>query len=552
MKRLLPSLPRRSERAPLHAPLAAPRSFDRLGTRLGAGFAAVLAVVVLAAALAVMQLWRIAEHNAEVVRHTERLALVKRWTALVHANLDRAMHATALDAATGDDESVRSRLAPLAGRLAEDMAPVATRASELQEQLLASVGADDTDTAALVARVNEQRQRFVALRAQIRDDIQMGEPPTRIDTDLVPLAQGMVAALDALGAHFEARVRAATDTMSAVVQRTLTVLAAGSAAALLVGGLVAWRTTRWITRPVRDAVAVAQGIAGGDLAAVVRVDRHDELGALQRSLAEMQAALTRLVGGIRDSADSIRTASGEVAAGNQDLSRRTEQAAASLQQTASSMQQLTGTVHHSADAAAQASRLALSAAEVARRGGSVVSQVVATMDEIHASSRQIADIIGVIDGIAFQTNILALNAAVEAARAGEQGRGFAVVAGEVRSLAQRSAEAARQIKALIGSSVERVEAGSKLVGDAGATMQEIVASVQRVTDIVGEISAATGEQRTGIGEINTAVGQLDQMTQQNAALVEQSTAAAESLRTQAHRLAETVAVFRLQAAGAAA
>ena len=257
------------------------------------------------------------------------------------------------------------------------------------------------------------------------------------------------------------------------------------------------------------------------------------------------ATLVMMLGEVRSSTDSISNASAEIASGNQDLSARTEQAASNLQQTASSMEQLTGTVKQSADSARQANQLAASAAEVAARGGNVVSRVVATMDDINASSKKIADIIGVIDGIAFQTNILALNAAVEAARAGEQGRGFAVVAGEVRSLAQRSAEAAKEIKALIGASVDKVESGSKLVADAGQTMQEIVGSVQRVTDIIGEITAAASEQSDGIGQVNTSVTQLDKMTQQNAALVEESAAAAESLKDQTVRLSQAVSVFRL-------
>jgi methyl-accepting chemotaxis protein len=260
----------------------------------------------------------------------------------------------------------------------------------------------------------------------------------------------------------------------------------------------------------------------------------------------MQDRLRGLVGQIRQSADSIQVASAEVASGNADLSVRTEQAASNLQQTASSMEQLTGTVRQSADSASTANQLASSAATVAQRGGQVVSQVVSTMDEINTSSKKIVDIIGTIDGIAFQTNILALNAAVEAARAGEQGRGFAVVASEVRSLAQRSAEAAKEIKALIGASVDKVASGSKLVQDAGSTMTEIVASVQRVTDIIGEITAAAAEQSAGIGQVNTAVTQHDQMTQQNAALVEESAAAAESLKDQAQRLAGVVGTFRLQ------
>jgi len=266
--------------------------------------------------------------------------------------------------------------------------------------------------------------------------------------------------------------------------------------------------------------------------------------ALKQALGRVQQTLLQ----VRASAGSVTTASDEIASGNHDLSSRTEQAASSLQETASAMEQLTATVRNSAESARQANQLAASAADVAQRGGSVVSQVVSTMDEINASSKKIADIIGVIDGIAFQTNILALNAAVEAARAGEQGRGFAVVASEVRSLAQRSAEAAKEIKGLIGASVERVEAGSKLVADAGQTMGEIVGSVKRVSDVIGEITVASSEQSDGIGQVNTAVTQLDQMTQQNAALVEESTAAAESLRTQAQRLAQALAGFRLAAA----
>jgi methyl-accepting chemotaxis protein len=318
--------------------------------------------------------------------------------------------------------------------------------------------------------------------------------------------------------------------------------------ALLAGGSVGFlmlSTTRSVVAALRTAIAQAQAIAAGDLGQPIDTTRRDEIGELFAALGDMQAELARLVGDIRASADNIRFASAEVATGNADLSGRTEQTAANLQQTASSMEQVAGTVRQSADAAAQANQLASSAASVARRGGDVVAQVVSTMDEINTSAKKIADIIGVIDGIAFQTNILALNAAVEAARAGEQGKGFAVVAGEVRSLARRSADAAREIKALIGTSVRKVETGSRLVADAGATMGEIVASVQRVSDIIGEIATAAAEQGQGIGQVNTAVSELDRMTQQNAALVEQSAAAAESLKAQAVQLSGLVQAFEI-------
>jgi methyl-accepting chemotaxis protein len=317
--------------------------------------------------------------------------------------------------------------------------------------------------------------------------------------------------------------------------------------AVVVAMAMGWFIRRTLMREIggdpADVRSALSLIASGDLSQTMSNNHSKE--SLMGSLVTMQGSMRELVQQVQQSSENIQVSTAEVALGNQDLSARTEQAASNLEETAASMEELTSTVSQSADAARQANQLATSASEVAVRGGQVVSQVVSTMEEINQSSKKISDIIGVIDGIAFQTNILALNAAVEAARAGEQGRGFAVVASEVRSLAQRSAEAAKEIKGLIGASVDKVDAGSRLVSEAGQTMSEIVGSVQRVTDIIGEITAASGEQRDGIAQVNTAVNQLDQMTQQNAALVEQSAAAAESLKDQATRLAQVVQVFRL-------
>ena len=312
-------------------------------------------------------------------------------------------------------------------------------------------------------------------------------------------------------------------------------------------GVGVWFSRR-ITKPVDAAVAVARAIAAGDLTTPVKVSGRDEIGQLVAALGAMQTSLVGVVGNVRSNSESVATASSQISQGANDLSARTEEQASALQQAAASMEQLGSTVRQNAENAMSANQLALGASTVARRGGDVVGEVVDTMKGINDSSRRIVDIIGVIDGIAFQTNILALNAAVEAARAGEQGRGFAVVASEVRSLAQRSADAAKEIKALISASVERVEHGTALVDRAGVTMTEIVTSISRVTDIMGEISAASTEQSSGVGQISEAIAQMDQATQQNSALVEESAAAAESLRDQALDLVRVVAVFKLDGA----
>ncbi len=343
------------------------------------------------------------------------------------------------------------------------------------------------------------------------------------------------------------RDRHQSDDQTMRAQAQQVALGFGALAFVAAAGAIglAWRVQRRVLADLQQVAGCAARVADGVLDAVAHDQRDDELGDVLRAQATMVERLRAMVRQVSESSDSIRVASTEVASGNADLSQRTEQAAASLQRSASSMEQLTGTVRQSADSAAQANQLAASASGAATRGGAVMQQVVSNMNDIAAASRRIADIIGTIDGIAFQTNILALNAAVEAARAGEQGRGFAVVAGEVRNLAQRSAEAAKEIKSLIGDSVHKVDSGAKLVRDAGTAMDEIVSGVKRVTDIIGEISAAAAEQRSGIEQVNGSVSELEQMTQQNAALVEQSAAAAESLREQAHKLAAAVAGFKL-------
>jgi len=321
---------------------------------------------------------------------------------------------------------------------------------------------------------------------------------------------------------------------------------AGILFGVLLAAIVGIWLVRAISRPLEAAVKIARGVAAGDLTQQINVRSMDETGQLMQALKDMNASLVKVVGEVRHGTDTIATASSQIAAGNMDLSSRTEEQASSLEETAASMEELTSTVKQNADNARQANQLAESASGVAVKGGQVVAQVVDTMSAINASSKKIVDIIGVIDGIAFQTNILALNAAVEAARAGEQGRGFAVVAAEVRNLAQRSAAAAKEIKTLIGDSVDKVEEGSQQVAQAGKTMEEIVSSVKRVTDIMAEISVASQEQTSGIEQINQAITQMDQVTQQNAALVEEAAAAAASLQEQASGLSEVVSVFKLE------
>jgi methyl-accepting chemotaxis protein len=479
--------------------------------------------------------------SAEQAAQQTRLELSARWMGLAEANAARGM------------ASALSSDATLADQLKQDAQATASRMAEIATQLRA--GAATAQEREALQGISEQEQAFakaLAKAQELRAAGQADEAQRQLKDAARPALAAMLAAQQNLSAMHEQGARALRDKSGAERMRTVWLVAGVMGFITLLIAFGTWLLQRTICRPLKQLVQAAQAIGAGDLTVRIDTGREDEIGEVLRSLQHMGESLARMVGEVRTGADSINTASAEIASGNQDLSARTEQTASSLQQAASSMEQLTGTVKQSADSARQANQLASSAAEVAARGGAVVSQVVHTMNDINASSKKIADIIGVIDGIAFQTNILALNAAVEAARAGEQGRGFAVVAGEVRNLAQRSAEAAKEIKALIGASVERVESGSRLVADAGKTMQEIVGSVQRVTDIIGEITSSADEQSDGIGQISSSVLKLDRMTQQNATLVEQSAAAAESLKDQAGKLAQVVSVFRLRQGGVSA
>ncbi len=374
-----------------------------------------------------------------------------------------------------------------------------------------------------------------------------GAPVEEIERAVKGIDTEIKIALDELTQITRDETKAAGDAINTLVATGKRIIFFAAVACILLGVLFARLTSKSITRPLNEAVKIAQTVATGDLSAKIEITTKDETGALLRALKDMNQSLVKIVGEVRAGTDTIATASSQIASGNLDLSSRTEIQASSLEETASSMEELTSTVSQNADNARLANGLAVTASEVATKGGAVVSQVVATMGSINDSSKKIVDIISVIDAIAFQTNILALNAAVEAARAGDQGRGFAVVAAEVRNLAHRSSSAAREIKLLINDSVEKVHAGNELVDQAGATMQEVVASVQRVTSIMAEIMAASEEQSAGIAQVNLAIGQVDDITQQNAALVEEATAAAKSMQDQSKALAHLVSVFKLSA-----
>ncbi len=390
------------------------------------------------------------------------------------------------------------------------------------------------------ARAEKSLKKAQALARALANDV----AAQTLTKDFAPVQTDWLASLDALASIAQAQRSQTLDEATASRNQLQMLMVAMGIGSGLFGVIATLALTRGITRRLAVGASAARRIAEGDLTVRVEHRGGDEIGQLLDAVQSMQDRLQHTLSGIQQAADSIRMASSEIASGNQDLSSRTEQQAASLEQTSASMNQMHDTVSTNADNARQAKQLASNASIVAAHGGEVVGRVVSTMGEIQASSKKIGDIIGVIDSIAFQTNILALNAAVEAARAGEQGRGFAVVASEVRGLAQRSAQAAREIKSLVGNSVEKVETGARLVADAGTTMKDIVDQVRRVGELINEISASSSAQTDGISQVNSAVGQIDEMTQRNAALVEQSAAAAESLKQQAASLSSAVAVFR--------
>ncbi|HAV35749.1 MAG TPA: hypothetical protein DCX52_05210 [Massilia sp.] len=513
----------------------------KIGARLGLGFAIVLALLVALAVTALTRMQSAGDMTDRLV-HTsiKNQRNVAEWSKYIEVN--SAMIETAFIAT---DRAVIQDIA-------ERMKAVSARSTQLQQDIENSLRNEGVK--AQFAKVKEMRAGYLEARAALLKAKLDGDDTLAAKIhgeQVVPRSAAFLAAMNKLATmQITAADGVATGILDAY-QSTRVILLSLSVAALGLGIACAVLITRSITVPIREAVAVAEKVAGGDLTSRVVAHGRDETGQLMRALGSMTTSLAEIVGRVRTGTGAIATASSEIAAGNLDLSSRTEQQAGSLEQTASSMEQLTGAVQQNAEHARHANTLASQAAEVAVRGGEVVQQVVRTMESINASSRKIVDIIGVIDGIAFQTNILALNAAVEAARAGEQGRGFAVVAGEVRNLAQRSAAAAREVKALIDDSVSKVDAGSLLVNDAGATMQEVVASVRQVNSIIGDITAASVAQEAGIGQVNRAIAEMDGVTQKNAALVEEAAAAAESMRQQADRLSEVVGVFKVVAEGGA-
>jgi methyl-accepting chemotaxis protein len=507
----------------------------RIGTRLAIGFVLVLMLSVTSTCVALYQ----AKKNAEATRQMMEEPLAKEritsdWYVFIYSAIAR----TSMIAKSTDET------------LPEVFADVIADSTKQGTALLKSLDPLITDE-----EEKQQYQKSIELRKAYqgaKDAITKAKKEgnkaeaDRIYTEtFVPSAKAYQEAVLAFLQMQRVHIDKIAEGINANHKQSEMLMELLGALLVVLGAVCAWIISRSITRPLQHAISVANQAADGDLTSEIGKQPKDEIGDLMRALGMMNDGLKKIVNEVKLGTELISTASSEIASGNLDLSSRTEQQAASLEETASSMEELTSTVKQNADNAAQANQLAISASGIAVKGGTVVKDMIVTMGEINGSSKKIVDIIGVIDGIAFQTNILALNAAVEAARAGEQGRGFAVVAAEVRNLAQRSAAAAKEIKGLIDDSVNKVDAGSKLVTEAGKTMDDVVSSVRHVTDIMSEIMAASNEQSTGIEQVNQAIGQMDQVTQQNAALVEQAAAASQSMRDQADKLAQVVSVFKL-------
>jgi methyl-accepting chemotaxis protein len=508
----------------------------KIGTRLGAAFAAVLLLMVVMTASALWELNRIVTAKTVMSETSRKVGLAKDWTQGIATNTVRTV--AKLKSTNPADEQ----------RLDSEMKEISTGVSKVQKELEALVLSDKGKE--LMATVATQRKQYTTARDQgfkLKAELGVDSPELQafVRDKVMPEMREYVSSVEAVTTFQQQLFDAADSNIDEVSRAAFKILLILGVATLAAGALFGWLLTHSITRPLSHAVSVAQRVAAGDLTADIRVDSRDEVGDLLGALKTMNENLFKTVTDVRVGTETIVTASQQIASGNLDLSSRTEQQASSLEETASSMEELTSTVRQNADNARQANVLAKNASQIASHGGQVVSQVVTTMASINASSKKIGDIIAVIDGIAFQTNILALNAAVEAARAGEQGRGFAVVASEVRNLAQRSAAAAKEIRGLITDSVAKVDAGGRLVDEAGSTMQEIVQGITRVTDIMSEIASASAEQTVGIEQVNEAITQMDGVTQQNAALVEEAAAAAASLQDQAASLAQLVSIFNV-------
>jgi len=507
----------------------------KIGARLGLCFAIVFALMAMLIAVASQRLSSIGELSSTIIdKDWVKADAAAKVTATTRANASLVLQLLIV--------TDPAQTAELRKQVETNKAIITDALSTLDKLVYRPAGRE------LLAQVKNDRSAYVQSFTgvlKLLADGQREQATQHALTDTMPRLGRLQATVEKLADLQDSIVAANGADIKQHITSAKAMMVALGLSALVLGVACAIWVTRSITRPINYALQVARTVASGDLSSQIRAHSQDEAGQLLQALRDMNDALSQIVGQVRNGTVAIASASGQIATGNMDLSARTENQASALEETASSMEELTSTVKANADNAREADKLASSASTIAQRGGEVVSQVVTTMDSINDSSRKVVDIISVIDGIAFQTNILALNAAVEAARAGEQGRGFAVVASEVRSLAARSASAAREIKELISSSVEQVDAGARLVAQAGSTMEEVVSAVQRVTGIVAEISLSTREQTDGIEQMNSAIMQMDQATQQNAALVEQAAAAASAMSDQAAELEALVSQFRL-------